>query len=315
MGAPGVMDAKEASEFPRYLRAVEPSVRIGTAGWSYPDWEGKVYPRPHPRGFHPLAYLARYVDAVELNASFYRIPRPEHAERWVDLVADRPDFRFVAKLHQTFTHDPWTTLPAAQARAFTAALAPLRAAGRLGALLAQYPVSFRATEANWRRVAETAAAFRDVPLVVEVRHRSFFEAEALARLADLGVAVAWIDLPPARDHPPAGHDTPGPIGYARLHGRNAGAWFRKGAGRDQRYDWLYGEDDLDRIAERVRELAAGGRQTYLITNNHYGGKAVANALELKGRFEGRPPLAPEPLRDAFPHLRGSTRAEGQQRLF
>ncbi len=291
------------------------AILVGTAGWSYLDWEGPVYPRPHPRGFHPLAFLARYLDCVELNASFYAIPRVEHARRWVDLVADRPAFRFLGKIHRQFTHEGWTTFPEAEARSFRHALAPLTEAGRLSALLAQYPISFHASDQNWTRLETTVHAFADVPVVVEVRHRSFFTPESLRRLEDLGVSVAWIDLPAAKDHPPPDHETPGAIAYARLHGQNASAWFDRKAGRDQRYDWLYGEQDLERIAERVRQMAAGGRPTYLVTNNHYGGKAVANALELKGLLDGRPPPAPWTVREAFPHLAPKTRAEGQQRLF
>src|SRR5918996_3256205 len=84
-------------------------IRIGPAGWSYPDWKGQVYPKPQPRGFDPLAYLAQFFDAVEINSTFYRIPDAKTTERWVARVAEHPDFRFTAKLWQGFTHEGTTS--------------------------------------------------------------------------------------------------------------------------------------------------------------------------------------------------------------
>src|SRR5262252_10566055 len=80
-------------------------VHVGTAGWSYSDWDGVFYPRPHPRGFDPLEYLSRYVDVVEVNSTFYRPVDVDVARRWVDRVGDAPDFRFTAKLSKRFTHE------------------------------------------------------------------------------------------------------------------------------------------------------------------------------------------------------------------
>ena len=127
-------------------------IRVGTAGWSYPDWDGAVYPRHKPTGFHPLPFLARYFDCIEVNSSFYAMPRAEHTERWVRLVADRPDFRFSVKLLQDFTHGPtpgkdtgdWDR----KADAFRRAIEPIRRARRLGAILVQTVVS-GVTQLGW----------------------------------------------------------------------------------------------------------------------------------------------------------------------
>jgi uncharacterized protein YecE (DUF72 family) len=80
-------------------------ILVGPAGWSYQDWEGQVYPKPKPRGFDPLRYLARYFDTVEINSSFYRIPAAKTTQQWVDRVSEHPDFRFTSKLWQGFTHE------------------------------------------------------------------------------------------------------------------------------------------------------------------------------------------------------------------
>lgn len=290
-------------------------IRVGPAGWSYPDWEGRVYPRPHPRGFHPLPYLAAFVDCVEVNATFYAVPAPRSAERWVSLVQDRPDFRFLAKLNRELTHGTWKTPPRRLAGDFQAAVAPLAQAGRLGAVLAQFPFFFRDDERSRTRLLHLVELFRDLPLVLELRSHTFFLEEGLSFLRGLGAGLAHVDLPYARDHPPQSHPCIGDVGYVRLHGRNARTWFDSRSGRDERYDYLYGRDELEGIVSRTLEVARASRETYLVTNNHYGGQAVANALEIRGLLDGHAPLAPQVLRESFPHLAVHTRGEGQQLLF
>lgn len=292
-------------------------IRVGPAGWSYPDWEGIVYPRAKEKGFHPLAHLARYVDCVELNSSFYATPRAEHAARWATLIADRPRFRFTAKLERVFTHQKLPPEPELthRAEAFLEGLEPLRAAGRLSALLVQFPFGFVQGAAGVERLARLASAFGHLPLVLEVRHRSWFEDEGLTAIADLGYSLAAIDLPAADDHPPAVPPLLGPLGYVRLHGRNASAWFDPKAGRDRRYDWLYAPEELAEVVQVTRRLATGRDETFVITNNHFSGKAVANALELLFALGGERPLAPAELRSAFPRLREVTRPDRQDTLF
>lgn len=292
-------------------------IRVGPAGWSYPDWDGIVYPRRKSASFHPLAHLARYVDCIEINSSFYATPRAGFARRWVQLVADRPRFRFTAKLQNVFTHE---SLPGkaefdASVRDFRAGIEPLRAAGKLAALLAQFSFGFVHRPAAVDRLARLAGAFGDLPLVLEVRHRSWFTDAALGDVQDLGYSLAAIDLPPSTEHPPSPTPAIGPIGYVRLHGRNAEAWFDAEAGRDQRYDYLYAPDELAEIVQVTRRLATGRDETFVITNNHFSGKAVANALELLFALSGSPPLAPAELLAAFPRLRSMTRADGQGSLF
>src|SRR5918996_240140 len=114
-------------------RGASDRIRIGPAGWSYPDWKGQVYPAKPGRGFDPLAYLAQYFDAIEINTTFYRIPDPKMTRRWVDRVADHPAFRFTAKLWQGFTHESQAS--SQDEIAFRKAMAPLYDAGRLGAVL------------------------------------------------------------------------------------------------------------------------------------------------------------------------------------
>lgn len=288
---------------------------FGVAGWSYDDWNGTVYPRRKPRDFHALAYLARYLDLMELNSSFYALPRPDHAENWARLIEPFPDFRFTAKLHGAFTHGPPAEMNVGMARAFSLGLSPLREAGRLMALLVQFPVFFRRNGGGWARLERIREYFPEERLVLELRHRSWFEPESLARLASLDLGLAHIDLPAARDHPPAEHSSLGNLGYLRLHGRNRTSWFDARAGRDDRYDYRYDRKEVESLADRLKQIGKGTERSLLVANNHFGGQAVANALELKGLFTGEKPRAPEPLLEAFPDLRPYVRPEGQMSLF
>jgi len=296
---------------------------VGPAGWSYPDWEGRVYPRRKPRGFHPLAHLARYFDCVELNSSFYATPSARNAERWVELVRERPDFRFTAKLQKRFTHEPIGEDPtrlAGEVRAFHEGLRPLEEARRLAAVLVQFPHSFRRGPRAEERLRWISETFGGWPLVLELRDRSWFAPEPLAGLRSLGYTLAGIDLAEGADRPAeeqllgVGRSGPRPLSYLRLHGRNAAAWFDARAGRDQKYDYLYDPEEVREVVRLTKRLAEGSDETFVITNNHFSGKAVANALEILAGL-GADPLGPVEILDAFPRLRACVRPDGQDSLF
>jgi uncharacterized protein YecE (DUF72 family) len=201
-------------------------IRFGPAGWSYSDWAGPVYPKPKPKGFDALRYMAAYFDTVEVNATFYRPATAKTAESWLERVADRPDFRFTAKLWQRFTHqrkEAWTADEVRQARA---ALDPLHGGGKLGALLLQFPWSFRRTDENREWLDDLAREFRDFPLVLEVRHDSWNVPEFFAGLGERGIGFVNIDQPLfSNSIAPSAHAT-GRVGYVRVHGRNYHDWFR-----------------------------------------------------------------------------------------
>jgi uncharacterized protein YecE (DUF72 family) len=296
-------------------------IRVGPAGWSYPDWEGRVYPAHKPPGFHHLAYLSRFFDTIEINTSFYALPHPEHAERWARLVHDRPRFRFFVKLLRDFTHmsEPQNEEAEQQWKlkvsAYHAALAPLVQAKRLAGVLVQFPISFLHGKNEVRRLGRLGAAFGDLPLILEVRHESWFTPPALDTIRGLSYSLAYIDMPKAWNHPPAWHEPTGPIGYLRLHGRNSATWFRPGGERDDKYDYLYGASELEELARKARRIASLTNETAVVTNNHFAGQAVANALELQFLLTGELVPAPAELIESFPRLAAQTRVEGQRPLF
>jgi uncharacterized protein YecE (DUF72 family) len=279
-------------------------IRVGPAGWHYDDWAGVVYPDPNPRGFDPLRYLAGYFDTVELNNTFYRPPVEKTARSWIRRVEDRADFRFTAKLYRRFTHqrkEAWTQAEVDEVRA---GMAPMLEAGRLGALLLQFPWSFRRTDENREWLEDLAEAFGEFPRVVEVRHASWNVPEFYAELGARGIGFVNVDQPLYRDSIAPSARSTAAAGYVRVHGRNYHDWFREAAGRDERYDYLYTPDELEPWAARTREIAEEPEteDVFVVTNNHYRGKAVANALMLRSMAEHRVVAGPPPLFDAYPEV-------------
>ena len=279
----------------------EAEVRFGPAGWMYKDWEGIVYPRPKTRGFDQLRYISGFFDTVEINSSFYGPPLATTSSNWVRRVEDNANFRFAAKLWKRFTHErsrAWTTAEVDQVRA---GFDVLMDSGRLGAVLLQFPWSFRHTEQNREWLGDIVRTFSLYPLVVEVRHKSWLVPDFLRTLEEDGVGFVNIDQPLYHDSiGPTAHAT-SHVGYVRVHGRNYKDWFREKASVEQRYNYLYRPDELEPWAQRATEIAEdpATREVYVVTNNHYKGKAVANALMLKAMVTGRRTAAPGGVYEAY----------------
>ena len=293
-------------------------IRFGPAGWEYADWGGIVYPRPEPRGFDRLRFLAGFFDTVEVNASFYRPFGADVARRWCERVADRPRFRFGAKVWRRFTHERDTAYTADEIALAREALDAMQRAGRLGAALLQFPWSFKRSDASEEWLRGLFRAFAGLPLVLEVRHDSWDAADFYAELAEASVGIVNVDQPLFHRSRRPGAAVTSPTAYVRVHGRNWKDWFRKGAGRDARYDYLYAAGELEPWAERIRALedAPTEPDVYVITNNHFEGKAAANAKMLEAMVERRKVTAPPTLmrryHDALAPFAEAARAEGAQ---
>lgn len=270
-------------------------IRVGPAGWSYKDWEGTVYP-PHGSKFDPLSYLAGFFDTIEINSPFYRIPPPTHPKSWIRRVSENPSFRFTTKVFRGFTHED-APLADDEVNAFRAYLDPLMESGLLGAILLQFPWSFRNTAASRERLANLFRAFAEYPKALEVRHATFQVPEVYAFLAEHDVSWVNVDQPLFSDSVKPDDTVTGPVGYARLHGRNYEKWFAHGESWE-RYNYLYSREELEPWVERV-ETMASRQETYVITNNHFRGQAILNAGDLKGRL-GQDPALPPQLREVYP---------------
>ena len=282
-------------------------IRVGPAGWSYPDSPGHVYPADVPRKFDALSYLAQYFDTIEINSTFYHPQGPKTCASWVKRVAHNPEFRFTAKLWQRFTHDGGAGSGERGAgtpddvRLATEGLEVLRAAGRFGALLVQFPWSFKPSQESRDRLARIAEDFAGWPVVVEVRHGAWAKHEHARMLKGLGLGFCNIDQPLVGSSlgPTAGVTSS--IGYVRFHGRNVEHWFAENETSAQRYDYLYTAEELAPWVERIRKVAGadGVSDVYAISNNHYEGKGPANALMIKAMLLGEKVKAPPTLYHSY----------------
>jgi uncharacterized protein YecE (DUF72 family) len=313
------------------MRAVEVrnEVRIGPAGWSYTDWAGYVYPTRRPKGFHEATYLAQFFDTIEINTSFYGPIRADHAKLWLERVSANPRFLFTAKLWQKFTHDPISTRE--DERAVREGFDVLRAAGKLGAVLAQFPFSFHRSPENMVNLTVLLQRFADYPLAVELRHASWNDAEVFALLREHGAAFSNIDQPiigrsiEPRDGPfqglgaadgaralglPSETKTTAKgfplarLAYIRLHGRRYDTWFNDDSAIPsfERYNYLYSTEELTPWAARIRNESEQAQKVFAITNNHYLGKGVVNALQLISMLKGAKVNVPDSLREKYPEL-------------
>jgi uncharacterized protein YecE (DUF72 family) len=287
-------------------------ILVGPAGWSYSDWSGIVYPSRRPHGFHEATYLADFFDTIEINASFYNPLRPDFAAQWLDRVAANPRFIFTAKLWQKFTHEEGAT--AVDEKAVRLGFDVLRSGGRLGPLLIQFPFSFHNTSENFVRLGKLLKKFGDYALVVEVRHSSWAVPEFYEFLHERGAGICNIDQPIiGRSIEPSARAT-SKLGYVRLHGRREDTWFSDDPEIPsyERYNYLYPEQELEPWARRIRHVAEETETTFVVTNNHFEGKGVVNALQLIHMLTGDKVRVPETLRHRYPQLESIADAPAEE---
>jgi uncharacterized protein YecE (DUF72 family) len=292
------------------------NLRIGTAGWNYPSgrgtWNGVFYParRGRRKGFDELAYYAEHFDTVEVNSTFYGQPRADVTRGWASRTP--AGFEFAVKLYQKFTHPRMfeervarsladqSDAPAAQdvppdavaalskptaadVDEFKRGLDPLARSGKLGPLLAQFPASFKRNGRTQDYLSGLLDTFGGYPVAVELRHSSWSDAfgDTLTLLNAFSAAWVQIDEPKFRFSIRQNY-LPNVKGfyYMRLHGRNAAKWWRHDKSED-RYDYLYSEDELKEFTETAAAARELVKKAYLYTNNHFSAKSVANAAMIK----------------------------------
>jgi uncharacterized protein YecE (DUF72 family) len=245
-------------------------VVLGTSGYSFADWVGPFYP-PGTRPADFLRHYAEHFDAVEVNATYYAVPRPATLERMAEVTPGH--FRFVVKLHKAFTHEG--SADGGAARAFREAIAPLGAAGKLDGLLAQFPWAFRRAPASVAHLERLRERFPDVPLFAEFRHASWAAPGLGETLTRIGIGYCAVDEPALPGLMPPVALRTAPDSYVRFHGRNAANWWGRGGG--DRYDHDYSESELREWLARIAELARQSRQTYVFFNNCHAGQAARSA--------------------------------------
>ena len=240
-------------------------IRVGCSGWSYEHWRGVLYPESGSSA-RWLALYAQVFDTVELNASFYRLPRTETVARW---AAGTPSgFCFAVKGSRYLTHVKRLREAEASVALLEERIAPLRRARKLGAFLWQLPPTFRRDDARLQSALDALPPGRHA---FEFRNASWFDDAIYSLLREYGVALVVADRAP--DEPSPWIET-ADWAYLRFHA---------GRGRNGNYSARQLEEWSERIAERCDDA-------YVYFNNDWNGYAVHNARELRrllGRKTGR----------------------------
>jgi uncharacterized protein YecE (DUF72 family) len=308
-------------------------VRVGTSGWNYPSgngtWNGLFYPRSRSKRdgtdrFDELRFYAEHFNTVEVNTTFYGQPRADVTRGWAQRTP--PGFDFSLKLYQKFTHpkmfreaalrtapgsdgallDLLAEVTQSDIDEFRSGIDPLASAGKMGALLAQFPPSFKDSPRARDYLAQLLRAFATYPVAVELRHRSWSDAigDTLSLLNASGAAWVQIDEPKFRFSIRQNYlPNVTSFYYMRLHGRNAAQWWKHDKSED-RYNYLYSATELQEFSETANAARELVKKSYLYTNNHFSSKSVVNAVMLKAQL-GQPVDGeyPESLVESYPELR------------
>lgn len=295
-------------------------IAVGTSSWTDPTLtrDADFYPRRSMSAEERLRHYASIFPVVEVDATYYAPPRAEVTGQWV--ARTPPGFRMDVKSYALFTHHPakqatlWedvradlpeehrgktstylSHLPdAAVDRAwghFESALAPLDAAGKLGAVVFQFPPWFTARRDNREYLSRLTERLPGYQLAVEFRHRSWLEDDTattrtLQLLTDLGLAFVCVDGPQGfpSSIPPVVAAT-ADLAIVRFHGHNRETWQAKGITAAERFRYLYGDEELAAWVEPIRGLAQVSSETHALMNNCYRDFGVNNARQL-GRLLG-----------------------------
>ena len=249
------------------------TVRIGTSGWQYRDWAGAFYPpgTPMRRWFE---HYATQFPTVEINATFYRLPRVTTVEQW---RARAPaGFRFAVKGSRYLTHNKKLADPEEPVATVTGRMAPL--AGTHGIWLWQLPPNLG------KDIPRLDRFLRLLPPVprhaVEFRHHSWYDGETEQLLREHGVAWVWLSDGLSSDHHPITADQV----YLRFHGL--------ASDKSSRYRWDYSDDELAPWAARLRRAAEAGCDCWVYFNNDFAGHAPRNARQLAAALDGLVPTWP-----------------------
>jgi len=264
---------------------------IGTSGWSYPKGEGTWTGYFYPTGkINELDYYSQFFNTVEINSSFYRPPNPGYVYNWVRRVPK--DFLFTVKLWQKFTHPKMYKETTGEEAAislqdidlFKHSIDPLVKYGKLGALLAQFPPSFRNDSYGQQILRAVIKTFGQYRLTVELRHRSWSDDGSIAELLrENNVAWVQIDEPKFKSSIAVELPITSDMAYFRFHGRNAEMWWKGDS--ETRYKYLYSPEEIGELTGKVKSAANQTKLLFALFNNHWRGYAPRNAIDMMKTLE------------------------------
>ena len=259
---------------------------IGTSGWSYPKgegtWTGHFYPTSK---INELEYYSQYFNTVEINSSFYRPLNPGYVYKWAHRVPE--GFLFTVKLWQKFTHPKMykeatgeeAIISQRDVDQFNYGIEPLARYGKLGALLAQFPPSFKNDGYGQQMLSAVIRNFGQYRLAVELRHRSWSDDENTARfLKDNNISWVHIDEPKFQSSVAAEVPLTSDMAYFRFHGRNREMWWKGDS--ETRYKYLYSAEEINELANRVKAASDKAQLLFAFFNNHWQGYAPRNAVSM-----------------------------------
>ncbi|MDQ7082846.1 MAG: DUF72 domain-containing protein [Aquificota bacterium] len=255
------------------------NIHIGCSGFSYKDWKGTFYPSRIDQS-EMIAYYEKFFDVVEINYTFYTMPHPYTVEGFLEKTKR---LRFAVKVNRVFTHE--RNYSGEDLKRFLEGCKPLLDSNRFICFLFQFPQSFgySAESVDYlRRISEDFGGFQRV---VEFRSRSFGRPEVYEVVESLGFSLVNVDAPKVKGVLVGPWRSVGVINYVRLHGRNRDRWHDHREAFE-RYDYLYSEEELKGLKEKVLSIYQG-KDTYVFFNNHYRGKGAYNALQMKELFGER----------------------------
>ncbi len=241
-------------------------IRLGPSGFSYDDWVGPVYPSDLPRR-EWLGFIAREFPTIELNVTFYRVPDRRTVLGWAERTPG--GYLFSVKAHQSLTHERKEP----DFVAFRQGIEPLRQAGRLACVLAQFPHSFHPIPANRNYLPRLREGLADLPVVIEFRDQAWLTDETFDGLEELNFGFCCVDEPSLPGLMPPVVRSTGPLAYVRFHGRNAEKWWDHEQAWE-RYDYTYRGDELAEWVPRLRQLDSERPLTLVYANNHYRGQSL-----------------------------------------
>ena len=250
-------------------------ILIGTSGFSYQDWKGPFYPEKLPAR-EMLSFYATLFSTVEINSSYYAIPKRKNMEAMVQKTEGK--LEFVVKAHQDITHKRENVEKALPL--FKEALRPFQDHQVLACVLLQFPFSFHQNPNNQDYLGQLKDQLPDIPLVAEFRNRGWIHDRTFDFLRKNGIGYCCVDEPDLPELPPPIIEATSSIGYVRFHGRNNTTWW-KHEKAEERYDYEYSEEELQEWALKIKKLSQGVKKLYVFFNNHPGGKAPRNAQRMK----------------------------------
>lgn len=276
-------DPKNRKESSVYAQSVNtpdsshPACRlwVGTSGYSYAEWADTGF---YPSGTPPARMLpvyARCFSIVELNYTWYQMPKVQPLERLVNQVP--PDFRFTAKLTRSLTHEVEPARWCSDASRYRDGISVLIQSGQLMAILAQFPPNFDRVLKNRRFLAALLDEFDGVPLAVEFRHRSWAHDRVFAELERRKITMVTVDTPSLPGLFPSLDVVTNPeLFYIRFHGRNARGW--RSGNMQKQFDYHYTDEELFGLANGlVAKMACQAGCGVIFFNNHVRGQAADNA--------------------------------------